>query len=442
MTSPIIIKQTIKNFSKKINISPDKSLSIRFLILASMAKGKSKALNLSNGEDVKSTIKCLKKLGISIKLNKKSCEIIGNGINSYTYKNNLTLDAGNSGTAARLIASTLVNSTKTIKITGDKSLKKRDMKRIINPLKEFGAKFKRNMGTLPISMRGSNLIKPINYKELKGSAQCKSAVMIAALSAYGITKLQCIPSRDHTEILYKNVLKLPIKIKKTKKFDYISIKGKQNFKGFNYKIPGDISSAAFPIVLTLLAKKSRITIKNVNINQTRTGLISILNLMGASIKFKNKRIYKGEKTADIFVKSSKILKPINCPSNLNSSAIDELILCFLVAAKAEGVSTFKDLGELNKKESPRLNISIKLLRMMGIKVIRKGNNIKIYGKPKLDLKGNYHVKNFLKDHRIFMFSCVAALTLNGNWLIEDTESINTSFPKFLNILKSLGANIN
>ena len=164
--------------------------------------------------------------------------------------------------------------------------------------------------------------------------------------------------------------------------------------------------------------------------------------MNGKITFKNKRFYKGERTADIFVKSSKILKAINCPSNLNSSAIDELILCFLVAAKAKGISTFKDLGELNKKESPRLNISIKILRMMGIKVLRRNNNIKIYGKPKLDLKGNYHIKNFLKDHRIFMFSCIAALTLNGRWFIEDKDSVNTSFPKFIGILKILGAKIN
>ena len=164
--------------------------------------------------------------------------------------------------------------------------------------------------------------------------------------------------------------------------------------------------------------------------------------MNANINVINKRVYKGEKIGDLKVKSKSSFRSINCPDYLNSSAIDELILCFLVAAKADGISTFKDLGELNKKESPRLNISIKLLRMMGIKVVRKKDNIKIYGKPKLDLKGNYHVKNFLKDHRIFMFSCVAALTLNGSWLIEDKDSINTSFPNFINILKTLGAKIN
>ena len=161
--------------------------------------------------------------------------------------------------------------------------------------------------------------------------------------------------------------------------------------------------------------------------------------MNANIKIMNKRNYKGENLGDIKIKSTKNFKSVNCPSNLNSSALDELILCFLVAAKANGVSTFKDLGELNKKESPRLNISIKLLRMMGIKVLRKKNNIKIYGKPKLDLKGNYHIKNFLKDHRIFMTSVIAALVFGGNWQIHDKDSIKTSFPSFLKKIKFLGA---
>ena len=195
-------------------------------------------------------------------------------------------------------------------------------------------------------------------------------------------------------------------------------------------------------MLTLLSKNSEITIKNVNINKTRIGLIKILKMMNCKISFKNKKVYKGEKTGDIFVKSSKILKSINCPANLNSSAIDEFLLIFLIAGtKTKGISTFKDLGELNKKESPRLNIAIKFLRMIGIKVARNKNNIKIYGNPKVDLKGYYHMKNFLKDHRIFMMSCIAALTLGGNWKINDKDSINTSFPKFLNILKNLGANI-
>ena len=163
--------------------------------------------------------------------------------------------------------------------------------------------------------------------------------------------------------------------------------------------------------------------------------------MNAKIYFKNKRNYNGELVADIFVTSKKKLKGINCPKNLNSSAIDEFLVIFLVAAKANGVSTFRDLGELNKKESPRLDLALKFLGMIGIKTLRNKNDVKIYGNPNLKLKGNYIVKEFMKDHRIFMMACVAALTFGGKWKIYDKNSIKTSFPEFLVKIKELGAKI-
>ena len=144
----------------------------------------------------------------------------------------------------------------------------------------------------------------------------------------------------------------------------------------------------------------------------------------------------------MIVRSRNNLKSINCPKNLNSSAIDEFLILFLAAAKAKGVSTFNDLGELNKKESPRLNIAISFLRKIGVRVLRKENNIKIYGNPKLYLKGKFVMKNFRKDHRVFMMTCIAALSLGGKWKIYDRDSINSSFPKFLTIIRQLGAKIN
>ena len=183
-------------------------------------------------------------------------------------------------------------------------------------------------------------------------------------------------------------------------------------------------------------------IKNVNINESRIGIITILRRMGATIKLKNKKIYKGENIANIFIKSSRKLKGINCPSYLNSSAIDEFLIIFLVAAKAKGISTFKNLGELNKKESPRLDIALKSLKMMGIKVERKKDNIKIFGNPNLEITKNINIEKYLKDHRVFMMACIAALSFGGKWKIADKDSINTSFPFFLDILKSLGAKIN
>ena len=265
--------------------------------------------------------------------------------------------------------------------------------------------------------------------------------MLAALNTPGITKIKAKKSRNHTELLFKN-LNIPIKVKSNGGYDYIQIKGLNQFKSFNYKIPGDISSSAFFIVLTLLSKNSELIIKNVNVNQSRIGVIKILNKMNAKIKIINKKVYKGEENADIYVKSINNIKSINCPKSINSSAIDEFLVIFLLAAKANGISTFKDLGELNKKESPRLNIAIKFLRMLGIKVHRKNDDIKIFGNPDVKVDKKYIIKNFLKDHRIFMMSCVAALTFGGKWEIHDKDSINTSFPKYIKILKNLGASIN
>tara|TARA_B100001996_G_scaffold360481_1_gene326509 strand:- start:124 stop:1311 length:1188 start_codon:yes stop_codon:yes gene_type:complete len=393
-------------------------------------------------EDVLNTLKCLKKLGIKIKIKKNYCEIYGKGMNGFTYKKNLKINAGNSGTLGRLILALLIRSPEKIKLFGDRSLSKRDFSRIINPLKKFGATFyPKNKTKLPLSIMGTNFLRPINYFENKGSAQCKSSVMLAALNTPGETSIKSKKSRDHTEILFKN-LDIPIKVKKTKNFDFIKIKGIQEFKSFNYKIPSDISSSAFFIVLTLLANKSNLKIEKVNVNPSRIGIIKILNKMGAKITFKNKKIYKGEKIADILVKSSNSLKGINCPTKLNSSAIDEFLVIFLVAAKAKGVSYFKNLSELNQKESPRLKIASKILNMIGIKTILTSHSIKIFGQPNLNLKKNYVIKNYLKDHRIFMMSTIAALSLGGKWKIHDPDSIKTSFPSFLNTIKKLGAKLN
>ena len=444
MKNVVVIKNKIEPYVKTIkNITGDKSISIRYLIIASLAYGKSIAYNLSNAEDILNTIKCIKKLGIKIDKKNKHCKVYGNGLNGYIYKKNLTLDAGNSGTAARLLTATLVNSTKYIKITGDTSLKKRDMKRIIDPLKEFGATFKTKNNTLPIFVKGSNFLRPINYHEYRGSAQCKSAVMLAALFAPGITNLKCRKSRNHTELFFKNIIKANTKIKKNKKYDFIEIEGRKNFKGFSYNIPGDFSSAAFFIVLTLLTKNSSIVLKNININPSRTGMVSILNLMGAKISFYNKKKYKGEIVGDIHVKNIKKLKGIKCPMKFNTSAIDEMLLLFLVSSISKGTSTYKNLEELNKKESKRLDWGIKILKMIGIKTKKISNHgIKIYGNPNLKLKKTYRIKSYLKDHRVYMVSVIAALALGGKWIINDPDSIKSSFPSFNKLIKKLGGKIN
>ena len=438
MNKIIYINKKINNFKKKITVEGDKSLSIRWALLASQAFGKSRAYNLLNSEDVLNTLSCLKKLGVKINLKKNYCEIKGNGINSFNYKKNLTLNVGNSATLGRLILALLIRSPYKIKLIGDRSLSRRDFSRVIEPLKKFGVNFyPKNKRTLPLYIRGTDFLRPIKYYESKGSAQVKSSVMLAALNTPGTTKIVAHKSRDHTEILFK-YLKIPIKIKKTKKLSFIEIEGKNNIKSFNYNISSDISSSAFFIVLTLLSKKSSLTVKNVNINPSRTGSINILNKMGAKIIFRNKRKYKGEKIADIYVKSAKFLKAIKCPAKYNSSAIDEFLIIFLVAAKSKGISFFKDLSELNQKESPRLRLGSKILNMIGIRTELTNDSIKIYGQPNLELTEKYEIKNYLKDHRIFMTATIASLVLGGNWKIHNSDSIKTSFPSFLKLIRKLG----
>ncbi len=439
MSNIVKIQEKIKNFKKTIEVPGDKSLSIRWVLFASLASGKSKAKNLLMSEDVLAALEAIKKLGIKVIVNKKECTIFGKGIDGYKYRKNLTIDARNSGTLGRLILGLLVNSPEPIKLIGDESLSKRDFKRVSDPLSKFGAKFKlRDNYFLPLKIYGSSELKPIKYNENKGSAQCKSSIIFAAIRTDGITKINAKKSRNHTELLCKH-LKLPISIKSSKDFDEIKIKKIKKINTINYNIPSDISSSAFFIVLTALSKNSELIIKNVNINPSRIGIITILKKMGVKIIFKNQKTYKGEKKADIKVVSAKNIKAINCPSKLNSGAIDEFLVIFLVAAKAKGVSYFRDLGELNQKESPRLKWAEKILRNLGVRTKTTNNSIKIYGNPKLNLKLNKKItiKNYLKDHRVFMTSLIAALSFGGKWTIHDKDSINTSFPNFLKIIDDL-----
>ncbi len=436
MSNFFLNKAEIKPFNATLKIEGDKSLSIRWALLASQASGTSYAKNILKSEDVLSTLKCLKKLGVKIKLTKNKCEIKGLGINNFKYKKKITLDAGNSGTLARLILGLLVHAKNKIKIIGDKSLSKRDFLRVIEPLEKFGARFVSNNSKLPILIKGTKNPKPIKYLESKGSAQCKTAVMFASLNTKGTTIIKAKKSRNHTELLFR-YLKLPIRVIKKKNFDIIKTNGVKKISPLNYEIPSDISSCAFFIVLTALSSGSKLTIKNVNVNPSRIGILKILKKMGVKIIHKNIKYYKGEKTSDLYVESSKLIKPINCPTNLNSSAIDEFLVIFLVAAKAKGISYFKDLSELNQKESPRLKWGSKILKLIGVKTITTRDSIKIYGNPNLVVKKKILIKNFLKDHRVFMMSVIASLAFGGKWAIHDKDSIKTSFPSFLKIINKL-----
>ncbi len=438
-----IIKNKINPFNKVIKVPGDKSISIRFILMGAMALGRSRAYGLLDSQDCNAAIKAISKLGVKVYKKNNYTEIEGQGLNGFSFKNKTKINCENSGTLMRLIASLVCRSSKSIILKGDYSLSQRPV-RIIEPLNLFGVNVKSNKNKLPIEITGTDFLRPIKFKEPKGSAQIKSLCLLSALNTPkdSISTIISKRCRDHTEKLFK-YLEIPIKIKKNRNFDFIEIKGGHQYSGFTQEIPGDISSASFFICLTLLSKNSSIIIKNVNINKTRTGIIDLVKMMcSSSIKILNKNIKNGEEIADIYVKSAKKLKAIKPNSSFNSRTIDEFPLIFLMCAKAKGVSSIKKIGEMRLKESDRIKVCASFLRQIGIKVLEKKDSLKIYGNPNLNLNKKLIVKDFMKDHRIFMMACVAALTLGGSWKINNKDCFKTSFPSFLNLMKKLGAKIN
>ena len=275
MPNKIILKK-ISNFNKKISIPGDKSISIRWVLVSSLANGISKAENLLMSEDVLAAIKAVKKLGVKVIRSKNACKIHGVGIKGYKYKKNIVINAQNSGTLGRLISGILIDTPFPIKIIGDKSLSKRDFKRITKPLSKFGASFNlKNNCNLPLVIKGTKKLKPIRFFEDKGSAQCKSSVILGAIKTEGKTFIKAKKSRNHTELLLK-YLKLPIKIKSNKNFDLIEVQKVDKIKPINYRVPSDISSGSFFIASPVLSERSKLIIKNVNVNPSRIGIITIL----------------------------------------------------------------------------------------------------------------------------------------------------------------------
>jgi len=434
----IIVKKKIDKFNKSIFVDSDKSISHRALLISSQAFGISKIKGLLQAQDVLNTISALKKLGIKILKKKNFYYIFGNGIGSFNTNGKVIINAGNSGTLARLIMGLLSTYPNKIKIVGDNSLNKRPMERIIKPLEKFGCQFEpKNKKKLPISIIGSEMPLAINHEEKIGSAQVKSAIILAALNSPGVTNIKEFKkSRNHTENILKYI-GADITIKKFRNYNLISIRGQKDFGKFNLDIPGDMSSAAFFIVLTLLGKNSNLKIKNVNINNTRIGMIKILKKMNAKIKIINLRTLFNEKIGDLIITSSN-LKSINCPTSLVASTIDEFPILMVAAAKAEGNSTFSGLSELNKKESPRLNLMNSILNQIGIKTKLGKDYIKIFGNPKINLNKSYKIETRF-DHRICMSAFIIGQVYGGKIIIKDCNSISTSFPSFLKIMKKIGA---
>ena len=430
----------IKPFNKSIKVDSDKSLSIRSFLIGSISQDISSAKNVLESEDVISTINCLKKLGVKIKKDSPgSYKIYGKGFGSLFAKKNLNLNFGNSGTLARLLIGILSTTPDIeIKIQGDHSLNKRSMKKLINIMSEFGAEFlPKNKFNFPLKLISTEMPVCINYKA-GVSAQLKSAVILAGLNAYGTTEIiEDKRSRDHTEnMLIKN--SEAIRINKGKK-KIIKIFGKKFLNRMDINIPGAPSSAAFFTALTILNKNSSLKIKNVGLNPTRIGFYELLKKHGAKIHFNNKRKKNNEVVGDINIKSGKLKKPIISSKDFYEKTTDEFPILFCIAALTRGTSIFKGIEDLVNKESNRIKEMQNVLRQIGIKSIATKDKLKIYGKNSIEGKNKrINVPN-LGDHRICMSSTVLSLVTGIRANIKNFETVKTSSPNFLKIIKSLGA---
>ena len=417
----------------------DKSISHRSIMLGGIANGLTTIHGLLEGEDVLATVAALKALGAEIKkVSHGTWEVKGVGIDGLK-KPNAILDMGNSGTAARLLIGLLSGRPFESQFTGDASLCKRPMGRVIDPLTEMGATFKSEAGKLPLTVRGAETLKPFTYRLPIASAQVKSAILFAGLSASGITTvIENIPTRDHSENMLR-CFGAAITIKKDEGGgEAISLTGKPRLKGQKIIVPSDPSSAAFPAVAALLRPGSEIVLKNIGLNPRRAGLFDTLIEMGGKITYLNRREEGGEPVADLVIKGSD-LKGITVPAIRAPSMIDEYPILSVAAACAEGVTRMCGLGELRVKESDRLALMTDGLKLAGVKAEIEGDDLIIYGTGKPPL-GNAVVKTAM-DHRIAMSFLVLGMATERAISIDDGSFIQTSFPKFTEMMNQLGSSI-
>ena len=428
------------NLSGKIIVPGDKSISHRALIIGSLATGKLKIKNLLESDDVIATLDALKTLGIKIIKNKNIWEVFGSGIGNLS-GSDFRLDMGNSGTGSRLLMGLIAGSDVEATILGDESLSKRPMKRIITPLMKTGAVFDNpSNNNLPIKIRGSKIPLPLEYKSPVASAQVKSSILLAGLSSTGnTTVIEPALSRDHSERMLKY---LGAKISTTQMPDSswkITLEGLPSLKPLEIKIPSDPSSAAFPLVAAIITPNSEIKILNVCVNDLRMGLYKSLIDMGANISFSNRREMNGEPIADISAKYS-ILKGIKIPRSRVASMIDEFPILSIAATRAVGETIMEGIEELRFKETDRIHAMSEGLRSVGIETKENKDSMVVNGKgPDYSISGNVTIKSRL-DHRIAMsFLCLGLITENPIKVL-DTDTINSSFPSFFEIMNKIGAN--
>ncbi len=417
----------------------DKSISHRSIMFGGIAEGTTTVRGLLEGEDVLSTVAALRAMGAKIHKDDAGVwHVTGVGAAGLQAPSEI-LDMGNSGTSARLLMGLVAGKNFTTRFTGDASLCKRPMERVIDPLSQMGARFESTDGKLPLSVTGSVTVKPITYTLPVASAQVKSAVLLAGLSAEGVTTvIESVPTRDHSENMLRGFGADVRVTKNDAGADVILIMGNPKLVARDITVPADPSSAAFPIVAALLCPGSHVILRNVGLNPRRAGLIETLIEMGGDITFENRRSEGGEPVADLVVKGSR-LRGIDVAPERAPSMIDEYPILSVAAACANGVMRMRGLGELRVKESDRLALMAQGLTQCGATVEIESDDLIVHGTGAAP-RGGAVITTAL-DHRIAMSFLVLGMRSAEPVSIDDGRCIATSFPVFVAMMNKLGAKI-
>jgi 3-phosphoshikimate 1-carboxyvinyltransferase len=436
VNQPFIARRPSGGLAGTIQVPGDKSISHRALMFGALAVGETRITGLLEGEDVLRTAAAMRALGADIQRDGTGAwRVAGRGIGAITAPDDV-IDMGNSGTAARLICGILASHDVFAVLTGDASLRRRPMRRVIEPLRATGAAFAcRPGGTLPLAITGAGDALPLEYRLPVASAQVKSALLLAGLNARGVTRIEePEATRDHSENMLRH-FGARIEIARAGTGRIIRLWGQPELRGADVKVPGDPSSAAFPVVAALLVVNSRIVVEGVGLNPLRSGLITTLREMGASLEVINRREAGGEPVGDLVVTAS-ALRGVDVPPERAPSMIDEYPILAVACAKAAGTSRLRGLGELRVKESDRLKATLALLRGNGVTAATEGDDLIIEGSG--GPPGGGLVETHM-DHRLAMSALVLGLASAAPVRIDDATFIETSFPGFVALMRGLGA---
>jgi len=418
------VKKSFK-LNGEIEIPSDKSLSHRAVMFSTLAKGKSVIKNFSKGQDPHSSLEICKSLGADIKQDGQTVIVTSTGI---LKKPECELYCGNSGTTMRLMAGVLAGQNFNSVLTGDESLSRRPMKRVIEPLSLMGANIVSTDFHAPLNITGTEL-NAVTYESKIASAQVKSCVLLAGLFAHGVTKYKEIyPSRNHTEIMLGNM-----GANLCYENDYICIE-KSELKPLEINICGDISSAAYFIVAGLIVPNSKIILKNIGLNPTRSGIIEVVKQMGGDIEILDQRDVCGEIVGDIKVEYSPDMNGVEISGQIIPTLIDEIPVISLLATQCNGQTVIKDAQDLRNKESDRIKTTVTELSKLGAQIQQTQDGMIINGKT--NLNGGVETESY-KDHRLAMTLYVAGLICEKEISIKDFEWVNISFPEFLDLFESL-----